>query len=817
MSKIDEIENKLQQINDGAFQKMCDTLLFYKGYETIVASGSVIGKEKTRKGIPDSYIPLSNGDYAFIEYTTKEKVGKSKSFIKKLKEDIEHCFDPKTRIQANQISEVILCFTERINVKEREELKNLCKSHNPNCKLIDKGIDSLKYEIFSTPGIAKEFLGITIDTGQILIPNEYTKQYEKSKITTPLSNTFYHREADTKAAVLSISNKPILVIKGVAGVGKSRLALHVIEEFKITNPDYTSYCISSKKGLGIWDDLSSYIFPDKNYIILIDDANKSNEDFYHLLSLLKTERKGDLKIIATVRDYALNDVLKTLQHYDYNLQLLDKFKDEEIKEIIKSPEFNIQNPVYIDRILRIAKGNARLAIMAAIIGKNNPINELDNASIIYDKYFESISSEIEELNDINHIKSLAILSFSKVISREHEEYNSKIFSAFGIPENAFWESIYTINELGSEIIDLFENQIVKISDQILTTYLFYKVFFKDKKLDYNIILDSFLLEQSKNIRDTIVPITNDYGLENIKGLIGDDITDKWNKVKGDDKKAFKFLDIFWYFLPTETLQYLKDKISSLPQSSETYKYEYETNEFAYDSPDKIFSLLTNFRLIDPYSFEISLDMIYEYIFKHPSYLARFIKFSDDYLIYHRNGYQNGYIRQKIFIDFLIRKSKEETSEVKKHVYTKFLISIAKSFLKTAFQQNESNGMQVVFYSYTIPLTEEIKEIRKKIFDFLFKQFKSFQKEVYSVLDKYTWGEANHSQELWEYDSSFILNFIEKEMDRKEYLHSKLVYQYLDTLDRYGIQYKSSLRDEFLNELFNLSELLNQDRFRKKSM
>jgi trehalose/maltose hydrolase-like predicted phosphorylase len=31
-----------------------------------------------------------------------------------------------------------------------------------------------------------------------------------------------------------------------------------------------------------------------------------------------------------------------------------------------------------------------------------------------------------------------------------------------------------------EVLDMFENKVVKISDQILSTYLFYLVFFKEK-------------------------------------------------------------------------------------------------------------------------------------------------------------------------------------------------------------------------------------------------------------------------------------------------------------------------------------------------
>jgi len=51
------------------FKIFCNSHL----YQFLNEPGSVIGKEKTRKGIPDSYIPYEGG-YIFVEYTTPEKL-----------------------------------------------------------------------------------------------------------------------------------------------------------------------------------------------------------------------------------------------------------------------------------------------------------------------------------------------------------------------------------------------------------------------------------------------------------------------------------------------------------------------------------------------------------------------------------------------------------------------------------------------------------------------------------------------------------------------------------------------------------------------
>lgn len=94
MSLITRIQSALLQINDAQFQELCNQYL-YKVHKpkSISPVGSVIGKLKTRKGIPDTCFENDNGSFTFIEYTTKERLGKSKSFFEKIKDDLLGCFD----------------------------------------------------------------------------------------------------------------------------------------------------------------------------------------------------------------------------------------------------------------------------------------------------------------------------------------------------------------------------------------------------------------------------------------------------------------------------------------------------------------------------------------------------------------------------------------------------------------------------------------------------------------------------------------------------------------------------------------------------
>ncbi len=191
MSKINQIQNELSSLDGGTFQKLADAYLHAKGYEQINSIGSVPGANKVRKGTPDSLIVLPNGKYVFAEYTTqKDEVGK------KFKEDLEKCLnEQKTGIPISKIEEIVLCHTSTFTLKpeEVEFLTKECQKHGIKLKIF--GIDSIPYDLYQKyPGIAKDFLGVEPDTGQILSPDEFVKAYNKRKIAIPLNTTFHFRE-----------------------------------------------------------------------------------------------------------------------------------------------------------------------------------------------------------------------------------------------------------------------------------------------------------------------------------------------------------------------------------------------------------------------------------------------------------------------------------------------------------------------------------------------------------------------------------------------------------------------------------------------
>ena len=159
MSKLTDIKNRIDQMDGGAFQNLCDAYLSYKGYKNIYSLGMHTGTDKTAKGNPDTYFLTAENKYVFVMYTTQKT-----DFLKKAIEDIDKCFDSeKTGISSEDIAEIIYCHTYgRLGPGDDQYLRQYCEEHGVVLTLI--GLDKLGNDIFhECPILAQDFFGISID------------------------------------------------------------------------------------------------------------------------------------------------------------------------------------------------------------------------------------------------------------------------------------------------------------------------------------------------------------------------------------------------------------------------------------------------------------------------------------------------------------------------------------------------------------------------------------------------------------------------------------------------------------------------------
>ncbi|MBA2605842.1 MAG: hypothetical protein H0U96_03105 [Acidobacteria bacterium] len=186
MTKLDQIQKALKGIDQGKLQKLGD--LYFsrklKNVKKIKSKGSVVGEEKTRKGTPDTLITLNNGKYIFIEYTAQQ-TGR----LRKLSNDLKSCFDEKkTGIPLSKVEKIILACSS--DLQDKDKIKLIKKGEAKKCVVDFLELTDFSFELHKEEFryLAQEYLGVELDTGQILSPIDFITDYQKNKFATPLGN-----------------------------------------------------------------------------------------------------------------------------------------------------------------------------------------------------------------------------------------------------------------------------------------------------------------------------------------------------------------------------------------------------------------------------------------------------------------------------------------------------------------------------------------------------------------------------------------------------------------------------------------------------
>ncbi|SME73858.1 NB-ARC domain protein [Bacillus cereus] len=808
MSRLQSIENGLIEINETVFQELCDGYLAMRNenYTAFSRTGSQSGKQKTRKGTPDSFFLLSNGKYIFVEYSTNITSG-----VKKLGEDIQKCLDEeKTGVPISDIAEIILCINFNLKASEIQELKELLSKTKIILTMVT--LNSLAIELhLNHRDLANQYLGLPLDTGQIVSIGRFIEEYNRAsnRISTPLDNKFLHRENEVSALKSALADLDFIILTGAPGVGKTKLAIETIKEFVKENKTFNAFCVSYKNHT-LLEDLFHHLKEDKDYILFVDDANRI-DSFDQIKGFYRSSRKGKLKIVITVRDYALQEIDRRCNEFLPQHINVPKLNDEQIIDIIKADSFEILNSDYQREIVRIADGNPRLAIMAALLAKQEQNLEiLSDASDLFEIYFSTfIQDQAEFVNDL-HIRCLGLIAFFYTIPYKDKELVTNILSDFEINYYDFIDAIDKLDKW--ELIEIqFEH--VKIPEQNLSTYFFYRSFIKDNLLSFGILLKKYFDANEDRFRECIISANNTFGPKNVMTKLKSELIENWNTIKSDEKKAYKFLSIFWIYLENQSLEFVYDKIADLPVVGvEEYKVEYKNNAFSYNRNEIIELLGEFFRPIS--SFKDAIELAFEFTRKYPQHLPELIHKIREVLTFDRDDEITGYYRQEVLFDLLLRGLNEGDQ-----LYSTAFYELAKTFLEFQFHHSKGGRNYTVYwYDYQLRSIKPIQEFRAKIWHALDTHFTSNPNKTFEVLQSYL-DNYKTVKEIMEFDIPFILGIIDKYFTNESFDNCRYVQDYIRQCKRNSVLNPifPSLIEKFTNSTYERFLKIDWNRLRDKEV
>ncbi|NHA05463.1 ATP-binding protein [Mucilaginibacter sp. HC2] len=646
MSKYSWISHELYANEGGKFQRVCNYYLkkMFRGVQ--FTPGSEEDTDKTRPGRPDSYIVLDEGGYILTEITTHDNLDKGK-YNAKLRKDLEGCLEfDKWDIEPTQVKYIVLCTNKEVDFEVYESLRKLVKSFEIPLTIL--GVNELTNYLYDKGRMfARDIFGIPFETGQILDKAEFLNEYSGKGFVTPLDNNLYGREPELFFLKSTFEQSEITVITGSPGVGKSKLAIQAMAEFVKDHPKFEDCYIWSKPE-SIMEEIVIFFESGKSYIILIDDANRQLEN---LLPILVKTLASDfiIKLVLTVRDYAKEDVEKHLINREFKGVRISRLSDDTIDKIIYNAPFGVLTYQLRARVIEIAKGNPRLAIMAADAVKKVPdIALLNDVSSIYESYFNSVVKDKSFLAESSTIKVLGILSFFQTLDIQEKEDQDKLKS-FGISISEFSEIVHVAEAM--ELVEINYKSVAKIGDQVLGTYLFHLAFVKKGYLSQDTLFFEYFNRYVYRIRDTYLPAINAFGEEQIMGKARQPLLNYLLRVQSNYKDTVHFLEVFGIYLPMQCFSFIRKLTDAAEQSIDEFDF---TDAYRKTNPHDFDPVL---RLLEPFyerslkEFSIALGLAIQHVQKRKSLLDLLVKQIRTPLFANGDDLANGLQKQNIAYNF----------------------------------------------------------------------------------------------------------------------------------------------------------------------
>lgn len=780
------------ELEGGAFQKLFDAYLYKKyKFKNIQTLGVQTGTNKTTKGTPDSYVLTDEGNYILINYGSV----KSQSAAK-IKADILSCFEKsKLSLNKDKIQKIICghCSTN-IHIEQFDDIIDSIKG--VDVELI--GVDTLSHDLaLLYPHIAKDELGIAIDTNQFFDIDDFVRAYDANGINAPIDCHFFHRESEFTELCSSIHNNKVTILTGPSGIGKTRLAVEACrEEDNVTTK---VFCVKSNGNL-LYEDIKYYISDPGRYLIFLDDANMVASLDNVINTILTLSPDFDIRILISVRDYAKGRVIKVVSKYTTpNIIEIGPFKDEEIKNILKS-NLGIINLDYLNKISQISSGNIRLAFLAGMKSIEDGFQSIRNAEDIFKNYYGNIIDEAKLTRE--DILILFFIAISGPVKNNENQLYNNLKNLYGqnIDEIRIVENLYSL-----ELVDWFKSEITKISDQSFGNYILYYVLCEKKWVSVeNLISVGFPSFKNKIVYalNTLIEIFNS---EECIKYIKDSINAVWDSVP--DHQILDYLESFYLINPDKSLSIIKSYIEQ-----EEY-VDFDLHNLDVNSPKKNNSFSTNIiEILGGFKFtpnyDDAIDLLMRYFDRRPDLIMEFYSVFSERFLYDRNSYKDNYNHEIRLLDKLWCYTENGENYNNSILY----LNIVEYALKTEISFSEAirNSKSINYIRMQLGYTKEIASIRRNIWKNLaiLRKREEYQSTVNNIFLEIFFYDLK-DEELKQFLQSDFNTIYEFVINKKspDFFDAKIVAKYKELADQIGIKLDSRYMISEENLEFRIYKML----------
>ncbi|MHC8464460.1 ATP-binding protein [Weissella tructae] len=783
MAIITEIENRLKVLEGGIFQKMMDDYLGLKYFSELKSYGVQYGTNKPIIGVPDSYIAHEDGTYTLIMYGTSAKS------VTKMKSDLADVLNKnKVNIDNDLIKQIILVSTaDRISVEDNQKLKK--SAENIPLQILtlrDIAMDiNQKY-----PRLAKDYLDIQVDSNQIFSQSSFIEHYDKNHLMAPLELMYIPIDSVLEEIKEIIMEKQATLIMGAPGVGKTRTVLEIAKYFETIGYEVI---VIKNNGLPLYNDIRVQIDERKQYLVIFDDVNQT-KNLDAILSFFQ-EQRPRVKIVGTARLYEVNNIRKKFQRFDQQAEIsMTGVSDIKIDEILER-SMDIKNDGVRKDILKIAKGNPRIAVLAAKLAKR----ELKNIETITD-LFKAHFNPLLEKNELTiiDIKTLFVLSYFGKVNIENNKNANMLVEYLSITKFEYEESLQRLTNF--ELIDIYLG-IPNVTDQIFKDYIIEYVLLDKKLIKISELIKMFYVSDSERlitILNTQLSMFND---SEYFTYLQKEVKELWRV--SDEKLSNYLLETFYVFDELKALSMIRERSnlwSSTVEKREVTEDIFERDKKNHNIKISEIKILAGFKRLE--YMPNAIRLLSQILLKRPDYILDVYMGVKEYLPT-KDSYQNDY---EIELKFLKEFWKHFFGKSENH--DRVVIQIMQEFLNISYSITEFNDTKSVrFISWDITLTDGVKELRNFIWQNLsiFYQDDRYKNIITKFLYSYSWyGREDFNVEILKFDFECIKKYI----DIQNVDISFSTYMAFRRLNKLGIEKNVTVQNYFkINEISGIEKYL----------
>lgn len=638
-------------------------------------------------------------------------------------------------------------------------------------------------------------------TNQIQGIEEFIENHLTKDLTGTLNTTFLFRDEELRKIDDLFTKNQIIILTGKSGCGKTKLAVEYVR--KVSN--YIKIVISSKF-LSIEDDLLNFFESDKNYFVIIDDANELSE----LKGILRhiTENSNN-KILLTVRNYAKNtlyDALSNIYNFD-NYDILS-LPNNEIKEVITNT-FKITDKKILDHIVYLSNNNNRFAILISQhISLFKDLSNIKNLNHIYEIYYSNIIRNEVVMNEIN-FRVLSVISVMKFINISDFHGIENILDLYQIPIKDVKQSCFELHNL--EILDIYQDRMVVINDQALSDFILKRSLYDIKITTISSLILEMYEKDREKLLHSIKTILHIFTSEdnNIYEYVVDEVEISFNFILINQKcLLLKFLCDFAYLIPNHAIEYIYTLILD-EKTTELDIDKLNKNRTIININDDIIIILC--QLMNTEHKEAAIDLLIEHFLKKPELYTEFYKVITQRIGYSDNDLSFIFDPHKMIIERLLFKSDHFSNKI----IMELIFDLIDYFIKIEYSYSSNsiyNKHTITFNQFQLNANDNILNFRGFLWNILksIAKIQHYNEKIVNLLFKYSGINFSDSIEILKYDISYIdeiFNIIYK----KNEIHVIAITRNLSLFMRiHGIEIPSKISSIIESERFIIYNFIMYD-------